>query len=252
MSKDKGTNNSDNAKPQGYIALHRALREHWIWEDPVKFQWWVDIIMECNYTDRTVNIGGKLINCKRGESLNSLKTWAKRWMVDTGKVRRFFKLLEKDRMIETVSVVKTTRLKVCNYDTYNKQQQANDTHATRTRHANDTHATPNNKDNKDNKDNKGESTPEIPQTYGSPPEQERIPLIDEVRRVFQQNGGTDEMAEKFFNKHSATGWRLRGSPIVNYVHLVSSFINTYRKIEEAGNNTAPQPINGQLQPNDYV
>jgi hypothetical protein len=240
----------ETAKGQGYIALHRATREHWIWEDPVKLKWWLDILMECNYTDRKVNLGGKVIECKRGESLNSLKTWAKRWMVDMGKVRRFFKLLQDDKMIVLENVVKTTRLRVCNYDTYNKPQHANDTHSTRKQHANDTHATSN---NKDNKGKKGEKAPDSSQTYGSFPEQARTPTQDEVRRVFHQNGGTEEMADAFFGKHSATGWRLNNTPIVSYVHLVPTFIKNYLKVEEkSGGYTSPTPVNGMLQPNDYV
>jgi len=223
---NKGT--QETARGQGFIALHRATREHWIWEDPVKFQWWVDILMECNYTERKVNLGGKIIECKRGESLNSLKTWAKRWRVDMGKVRRFFKLLQDDGMIALENVKKTTRLKVCNYDTYNKPQHANDTQTARQRHANDTHPTSN---NKDNKDNKGESTPDSA-TYGSSTSTSKAPELDEVRHVFYQNGGSDEMAEIFFNKHSATGWRLNGGPILDFRYLVSNFIKNYQALEK--------------------
>lgn len=224
MRANNGT--QDLTKPQGFIALHRATREHWIWQDPVKFQWWVDILMECNYTDRKVNIGGKLIECNRGESLNSLKTWAKRWMVDMGKVRRFFKLLEDDGMIIIENAVKTTRLKVCNYDTYNKPQHANDTHSTRSRHANDTHSTSN---NKGNKDNKGEKVP-APPVYGSASEP-KIPTEEDVRLAFHQNGGNDEMAAKFYSKHTATGWYLNNTAIRNFATLVPTFITNYKKIE---------------------
>jgi hypothetical protein len=167
-----------------------------------------------------------------------------------GKVRRFFKLLQDDGMIALENVKKTTRLKVCNYDTYNKPQQANDTQTARQRHANGTQATSN---NKDNKDKKGEKLDPIPQTYGSSPEQSTSPSIDDVRLVFHQNGGTQEMADTFFNKHSATGWRLNNTPIANYRYLVPTFIKNYIKVEEkSGGYTAPAPVNGSLQPNDFV
>jgi hypothetical protein len=251
MSLKKDTQaTQDTTRGQGFIAMHRLVREHWIWEDCQKFQWWVDILMECNYKDRKVPIAGKVIECKRGESLNSLKTWAKRWRVDTGKVRRFFKLLQDDGMITLENVVKTTRLIVCNYDTYNKPQQPNDTQTTRGRHANDTQA---NTNNKDNKEKKGEKAPVSSQTYGSSAEQARSPSQDEVRRVFHQNGGTVEMADAFFGKHSATGWRLSNSPIVNYTSLVPTFIKNYLKVEEkSGGYTSLTPVNGTLQPNDFV
>jgi hypothetical protein len=29
----------------GWIKLHREIRDHWIWKDPVKYQWWTDILL---------------------------------------------------------------------------------------------------------------------------------------------------------------------------------------------------------------
>jgi hypothetical protein len=121
----------------GYIALHRKIRNHWLWEDAEKLKWWIEILMECNHTDKRVLFGGQLLECRRGQSLNSLLTWAKMWRVDVGKVRRFFDLLEKEQMITIENVVKTTRLTVCNYDTYNKGRHANDTQMNSLRHANE-------------------------------------------------------------------------------------------------------------------
>lgn len=122
----------------GYIQLHRRIREHWLWEDGNKLKWWLDILMECNHEDRKVSIGFELIPCKRGQSLNSLLTWAKRWRVDKSTVRRFFTMLQSDGMIVTENVQKTTRLTVCNYDTYNlsrhTKQLVNNSDATLTQH----------------------------------------------------------------------------------------------------------------------
>lgn len=139
----------------GYIALHRSIRLHWIWSDPDKLKWWIDILMECNHSNKKVNLGMEIIECRRGQSLNSLDTWAKRWAVDKNKVRRFFKLLADDGMIVTEDVRKTTRLTVCKYDDYNSLRHANDTQATRERHASDTQATPNKNDNNVKNDNNG-------------------------------------------------------------------------------------------------
>lgn len=138
----------------GYIKVYRSIRSHWIWQDAEKFKWWLDIMLEVNHTDKKVLLGGSIIECKRGQSLNSLETWAKQWKVDEGKVRRFFKLLEADSMIKTENVKKTTRLTVCNYVSYNDRRHADDTGATRKRHEGDTGATPNNNVNKLKNDNK--------------------------------------------------------------------------------------------------
>lgn len=113
-------------KKQGYIFLHRSIWDHWVWQDPVKFQWWVDILMVCNHSDQKVNIGFDILECKRGQSLFSLPTWSKRWRVDVSTVRRFLSLLQKDKMITIENVIKTTRITVCNYDDYNNVQHAKD------------------------------------------------------------------------------------------------------------------------------
>jgi hypothetical protein len=59
--------------------------------------------------------------------------------------------------------------------------------------------------------------------------QPRRPSLEEVKRVFYSNGGNNEMAEKFFRKHEATGWFLNNSPIENFSSLVYSFIDNWRK-----------------------
>jgi hypothetical protein len=114
-------------KNSGFILVHRRMRDHWIWEDPVKLKWWLDILMECNHEGKSVNIGFQLIDCNRGQTINSLLTWSKRWRVDISTVRRFFKLCETDNMIVTENLLKTTRLTVCNYDSYNDPKQAKQT-----------------------------------------------------------------------------------------------------------------------------
>lgn len=55
------------------------------------------------------------------------------------------------------------------------------------------------------------------------------PDLEKVKQVFYSNGGTMEMAEKFYRKHEATGWYLNNSPIENFSSLVYSFIENWRK-----------------------
>jgi len=118
-------------KDQGWISLHRKIRDHWIWKDPVKLKWWIDILMEVNHSDNMVNLGNQLIECKRGQSVMSLSSWAKRWGVTKDKARNFFVLLEKDNMITRENVVKSTRITVCNYNSYQDVSHANQTQTKR-------------------------------------------------------------------------------------------------------------------------
>lgn len=118
-------------KDQGWISLHRKIRDHWVWKDPIKLKWWIDILMEVNHSDNMVNLGNQLIECKRGQSVMSLSSWAKRWGVTKDKARNFFVLLEKDNMITRENVVKSTRITVCNYNSYQDVSHASQTQAKR-------------------------------------------------------------------------------------------------------------------------
>ena len=60
--------------------------------------------------------------------------------------------------------------------------------------------------------------------------QPKIPLIEDVKFAFSQSGGTNEMAEMFFNKHDATGWFINNSPIINFKSLIPNFISNFKKI----------------------
>lgn len=102
----------------GWIKVHKQLQDHWIWQDPIKLRWWLDILLTVNFKDAKVNVGFELYECKRGQSIHSLKWWAERWRVSKDSARNFLKLLEKDGMILHESLSKSTRITVCNYDTY--------------------------------------------------------------------------------------------------------------------------------------
>lgn len=104
---------------EGYIKLFRSLKSHWLWTDSLKLKWWIDIILSVNYSDQKVLIKGSLIECKRGQSLKSLDSWAKDWRTTKNTVSTFFKLLHADKMVFIENLKITTRLTVCNYDSYN-------------------------------------------------------------------------------------------------------------------------------------
>ena len=79
--------------------------------------------------------------------------------------------------------------------------------------------------------------------------QPNIPTFEQVCHTFFQNGGTEEMATAFFNKHSGTGWFLNGSPIVNYSTLISNFINNFKKFNNAKSKSRTETTNESL---DYL
>lgn len=137
---------------QGFIILHRQLKEHWIWKDPVKLKWWIDILLTVNFEDKKVNIGYEIFDCKRGQCLRSLSNWAEKWNVSKDTVRNFLKLLEKDYMILHENIGKSTRITVCKYDSY--QQGLHDEQTQSKRKANATPTQLNNDNNKTIKQDK--------------------------------------------------------------------------------------------------
>jgi hypothetical protein len=104
----------------GWVLIHRQIQDHWIWHDANKFKWWIDMLLTVNTKDARVPIGNEVFDCKRGQSLLSIQSWASRWHVSKDTARNFLTLLEKDKMIVRVSLGKTTRLTICNYECYQK------------------------------------------------------------------------------------------------------------------------------------
>lgn len=134
----------------GWIKIHRSILNHWLYnEDRVfsRLEAWNDILLTVNYVDKQAMIKGKLYTIKRGESILSFESWAKRWNWDKTKVRRFLKLLESDAMVVIKSDNKTTHLTVCNYELYQDERNADETQTKRKRNTRDTNIR--NKENKE-------------------------------------------------------------------------------------------------------
>jgi|GEM_PF-646247 len=146
-------------KDQGWITLHRRIMHHWVWQEkPFSYgQAWTDILLECNHAERKQLIKKKLITTSRGQSSNSLRTWAERWGWSVSATRHFFDLLKSDKMISMENMHVTTRLSVLNYDTYQLEQHAEGTQSESekagTRISQGFHEDTNNNDNNENNDN---------------------------------------------------------------------------------------------------
>jgi predicted RNA-binding Zn-ribbon protein involved in translation (DUF1610 family) len=139
-------------KDKGFIVLHRKLSDHWLWSDRpfTKGQAWIDILWECNHTERPVLIKSTVIICKIGECLNSLDTWSKRWGWSKSKVRRFLELLKKENMIELKPTQQTTHISIVNYGTYQTQRNSKKTQTKRKRNGSETEVALNNELNNAN------------------------------------------------------------------------------------------------------
>lgn len=215
----------------GWISIHRKLGKHWIWEGkPFSYgQAWIDILLECNHSKHKILIKKSLVTATRGQSLNSLKTWATRWGWSVRNVRTFFKLLIKDKMIDTQSVGVTTRLTVCNYSEYQDKRHASDTQpvpqVTRTRHASDTQVTTNNNDNNGNNDNNVNKSKRF-----------TPPSLDEIIALFIEKQSTKIEAEKFFYFYESKNWMVGKNKMKSWKASVGGWIarNKSEEIKEVG------------------
>ena len=139
----------------GWIKIHRSITNHWLYSEKrvySKLEAWYDMLLTVNYSDSKTLIKGKLYNIKRGQSILSLDSWAKRWNWDKSKVRRFLNTLQVDNMIELKSDTITTQLTICNYESYQGERNADETPKKRKRNADETQTTliEERKENKEN------------------------------------------------------------------------------------------------------
>jgi hypothetical protein len=189
----------------GHISLFRSIRKHWIWKDPVKLKWWIDVLLEVNHKDRKVLIGSQLVLCKRGECIVSILTWSKRWRTTRSSVRRFFALLESDSMIVLKSDTKTTHLTVCNYDSYQSWRPTVNT--TNEHQTNNKVYTTNNYNN----DNNNKGSKKLPF---------KEPTIEEVTAFIKgeldNHSKSEAIAQHFINFYGSKGWKVGKSKMSDW------------------------------------
>lgn len=146
---------------RGFIPLYRKTKDNWIYSDCNKLGAWCKILMEVNHKPKKTELEGELVYCDRGQSINSLDTWrgifGKGWTI--AKVRTFFKTLKNDSMITLEGLRKTTRLTVCNYESYNNDQQRDNTEIAERQQRDNNEVTTNNNDNNANNVNNVNNTP---------------------------------------------------------------------------------------------
>lgn len=136
---------------EGWIKIDRRIQEHWIFQDSWRLKNWLDLIMMVNHKENKILINGTLFTCKRGETLRSIHTLSVRWKCSKSKVRRFLELLRKDDMIRLTNEIKTTRITICKYDTYQIDGITKGPQKKRKRIANESETDPNKNDKNDKK-----------------------------------------------------------------------------------------------------
>jgi hypothetical protein len=114
---------------QGYIKLYRSLFTHEFFRpspftEREAFSW---MISEAAWKTRQRRIGQFFVELQRGDLAASLRHLAEVWMWSVGAVRGYLSRCEKAEMLSTRSDKGITVITVCNYDTYQGDDLADDT-----------------------------------------------------------------------------------------------------------------------------
>ncbi len=88
---------------------------------------WDWIVAEAAYTERKVDVSGKIITLQRGQLAHSIRFIAKAWGWDKAAVSRFITRLKTETMIETATETGVTIITVCNYNKYQDRASAPET-----------------------------------------------------------------------------------------------------------------------------
>jgi uncharacterized phage protein (TIGR02220 family) len=125
---------------KGWVKIHRAIKDDWIWQDKPfsRGQAWIDLILMANYNENKSFIDGKLINVERGQLITSTRKLSEKWSWSRTKIIYFLTLLESDKKIIVKSDTKKTAITIINYGLY---QDKETTEMTQKSHRNDTDVT---------------------------------------------------------------------------------------------------------------
>ena len=118
----------------GWISLHRKIRESWIWNcNDVydKRSAWIDLLLMANYQEKEIQYNKQNLIIEKGQTLTSIAKLADRWKWSRHKVALFLDKLEEEKMIVQVKDNKSTLISIENYEKYQeKMGQKKDTKGT--------------------------------------------------------------------------------------------------------------------------
>ncbi len=100
----------------GWIALPRALRDHWLWSDPERLKWWLDLLFSASSARRRVMHDGKVLTLSAGQIIASRSCLSARWDRSENTIARFLQLLEEEGMIMRHMIGRhTSVITICGY-----------------------------------------------------------------------------------------------------------------------------------------
>lgn len=228
----------------GHIKIDRKILK-WEWyQDSNMVHLFIHLLLTANHADGSWQ--GKQV--ARGQLITSRGKLSITSGLSEMQVRVCLSKLKMTGEITIKVTNKYSLITICKYDTYqssksesnqqNIQQSNNEitgkiTNKQPADNQQDNHKQEDKNDKNDKKIRK-ESAPENLKNSNLF-RQPQIPALEDVQRVFLQRGGSLEMAEKFFEKNSGTGWYKNNSPITDFTYLVPSFMSSWAEINKNKN-----------------
>lgn len=105
----------------GWIKLHRDIRNCWIWQIDTPFDErsaWIDLLLLANHHDKKLYIDGELKTIERGQFVTSILGLSERWGWNKKRTSKFLNILENDKMITQKRTTHGTTVSVVNYSFY--------------------------------------------------------------------------------------------------------------------------------------
>lgn len=134
----------------GYIKLNRKFFNNPFWTKQRVYseaEAWIDLIQSARFDGTTEYVNNRLIELERGELPVSIRYNAKRWSWGEQKVRTFFEILLKNKMITQREHSGQRIINLVNYGVYNDKQHSeeaeNNTLITHQQHTDNTAITQN-------------------------------------------------------------------------------------------------------------
>lgn len=202
---------------------------------------WIDILIQANWRDGKTLIGRKVLDFKRGESLKSLDTWAERWGWNKSAVRRFLNSLEMDGMIRTANETVTTRISICNYESYQNIRNGNETQVTPKRNASETEVTPEEQGNKETIEQENIGEPVVKIEYA-----EHVRMTEEeYHKLIAEYGETETAAfiDRLNTYKGSTGKKYKSDYMTMHSWVIKAVIKESKQ---------PQRTNGKSNGRTYT
>lgn len=187
----------------GWIKTHRKATT-WEWyKVEHMFHLFSHLIINANHKDGS----WRGIEVKRGQLITGLNALNIQTGIPIQTLRTCLSRLENSGEINKQSTNKYTIITICNYDTYNSDQQTEFSNLTNDQQTTNKQSTTNKnvKNNKEIKEAKKSIAPFVP------------PSLDEVKNYFEEKGYSELAAEKAWNYYDAAEWfDSRGKQVKNW------------------------------------